>query len=895
MVEECEPLFSIIIAAYNVEQYIEESVESVLKQKFDKKKIQIILVDDGSTDKTGDICDEITTKYPTLVEVIHQRNAGVAKARNAGLKRARGKYVNFLDADDLLGKNTLKKVSAFFNKHSHSTNVVAIPMRFFEAETGDHILNDKFEKGTRLVDLKDEPECKLLSASSSFIRKEVFNNGLIFDEKLTHAEDAKLIQTILLDKPTLGLVSDCIYYYRRRNTGSSAVQNSYKNKDWYGKINNNIYKYLINLAKKKCGYVPKFIQHVIAYDLQWRIKQNELPKDLLTKNEIIEYKKDIFEIFNNIDDDVIIEQKWMLIEPKFMLLTKKHKSLPMQKLVAGKVVFSYGETDFYDLADVMINIDEIKIEDNKLVIEGWTIHNMFMEENFSPVVIRVGEIVYDAETIERREETGDYSMDIRVFKRIGFMFKIPLSSEKKNIEIEILRRSVFGLLNAKTVIFQRFTPLTERLHSMYFNENGWTMKYRPGKIFLKKERKKIFKYEKWLILELLYRGERHAVVLRIVYYILSKFKRKPILLISDDRDRARDNGESFFNYINTKHKDSINSYFVINKDCADVKRLQKVGAIISPASFKHKILFLLADYNLMSIMPKDMFLPFGDHTYCYANLVSNTKNIFLQHGVTKGNISKEFNKYNYNLTGFVTSSKKEADSIKKLKKEYFYNDDTVWLTGMPRFDILSNAKNKDEKLILIMPTWRRWILNKYNSALDIWEMSGDFKKTDFFLFYNKLINHPKLLEYLDKKQYKISFILHPSMSHFINDFDNNNYVNIYDGNIDYSSVFSEGALLVTDYSSNAFDFAYLKKPVIYTHFDSKRYFSGEHIEKKGYFDYQKDGFGEIKYTVDETVETIMRYIKSGCKMKKKYEEKVDSFFTYKDRKSCERIYKKLNL
>ena len=102
------------MAVYNVEQFLEEAIDSVIKQDIGfKDNVQLILVDDGSEDQSGVICDKYFEKYPNNIKVIHKENGGVSSARNEGLKHVLGKYINFLDSDDTLSPNTLSLVYDF--------------------------------------------------------------------------------------------------------------------------------------------------------------------------------------------------------------------------------------------------------------------------------------------------------------------------------------------------------------------------------------------------------------------------------------------------------------------------------------------------------------------------------------------------------------------------------------------------------------------------------------------------------------------------------------------------------------------------------------------------------------------------------------------------------------
>lgn len=102
------PFFSILIPVYNVEKYLSVCLESVLQQSF--TDYEIILVDDGSKDSSGQICDEYAVRYPNIIRVLHKENQGQISARVAGLQLAKGNYVCFLDSDDCWMENTLSRL-----------------------------------------------------------------------------------------------------------------------------------------------------------------------------------------------------------------------------------------------------------------------------------------------------------------------------------------------------------------------------------------------------------------------------------------------------------------------------------------------------------------------------------------------------------------------------------------------------------------------------------------------------------------------------------------------------------------------------------------------------------------------------------------------------------------
>ena len=114
-------MFSIITAFYNTELYLAECIDSVINQSLDfKKNVQLILVDDGSSDDSTEIALKYRDLYPENIILLSQENKGPSSARNLGLEYATGKYVNFLDSDDKLELNALENVLTFFNSNENS-------------------------------------------------------------------------------------------------------------------------------------------------------------------------------------------------------------------------------------------------------------------------------------------------------------------------------------------------------------------------------------------------------------------------------------------------------------------------------------------------------------------------------------------------------------------------------------------------------------------------------------------------------------------------------------------------------------------------------------------------------------------------------------------------------
>ena len=152
------------------------------------------------------------------------------------------------------------------------------------------------------------------------------------------------------------------------------------------------------------------------------------------------------------------------------------------------------------------------------------------------------------------------------------------------------------------------------------------------------------------------------------------------------------------------------------------------------------------------------------------------------------------------------------------------------------------------------------------------------------------MNDQTLLAVMKKYHLTGEFFLHPALAAQLHDFRDNEVFRVAQPPYNYNRAFAEGNLLVTDYSSVAFDFAYLGKPVLYTQFDHDEINSGQHIFTKNYITSEKDGFGPVVYNYDSTIREIVKLIENNFKMLAKHQRRSDEFYFYRDQKNCHRLF-----
>ena len=186
-------LFSVIMAIYSTGRYLNDSINSLVNQTINfEKNIQLILVNDGSIDRSEEICLNYKIMYPNNIIYIKLVHSGVSRARNEGINYAKGLYINFLDPDDKWDYKAFKYILLFYKVHKN-VNLVAGRLKFFEASENYHCLDYKFYK-TRIVNLTEEYNCIHQSVSSSFFKNTLIK-GQRFKEGVFYGEDTRFVDT----------------------------------------------------------------------------------------------------------------------------------------------------------------------------------------------------------------------------------------------------------------------------------------------------------------------------------------------------------------------------------------------------------------------------------------------------------------------------------------------------------------------------------------------------------------------------------------------------------------------------------------------------------------------------------------------------------------------------
>ncbi len=871
---------AVVIPVYNVENYLEETIESVINQTIGfRENIQLILVNDESPDNSGAICETYEKKYPQNVIYVKQKNAGVAAARNKGLEYVNAEYVNFLDSDDVWELDALEKGVNVLAENT-DVDVAAFRCQYFEATESYHMLDYRFKEGNHVIDIFETPENILVHCSSAVIREEAIDD-LCFDESLRISEDTKFMYELIMKKGKYYAIADSKYMYRKRLEGTSALQTSLQKRYYYNDTIERAHLYLMNRSIERYGEVIPFVQYFVMYEFQWRIKYGLA--DFLTQEEKTRYVNNIRMAISMIDTRIIAKQKNMNNAWKFLVLRIKYgDKLPALTQIDEDNNLVIDGEKFFSFNKFLNHATELEVQNNELMIIGFIQFACDAELYYrcdGKEYIKI-----DTYEVKNGVQFGEWCVH-----KDGFRVYINIS-EVREIEFYLrLHGKFYRLRNT----FEHYSKLNN-VQGHYYCENGYLLRWKDKRrtVCIQKNPSKftqLLKELKYLAILVKRHNMMKVACKRMLARLYGLFHKKDEIWLFADREfMARDNAEALYQYI-LKQPDMKNRkmYFVVNENTDDYLRLKKYGNVVSYHTLKYEILFLNAMFLISSHADGYVNNPFEKNRKWYIDLFC-FKYIYLTHGILLHDSSHWLTRTNKNFALNVTTSPYEYKSI--IDGYYYFEERELLKTGMPRLDNLYRSDEKLERKLLFMPSWRSTLVGDVIPNTQRRRTNPRFKESEYYCFYQRLLSDNRLIECLQQNNIKIKFCVHPSFRAQLEDFkllENSVVEMAIDVDSQYEAVSSLG--IVTDYSSAACDFAYLKKPVVYANFDYDHIYD-VHYYSKSYFDYDENGFGPNATNYEDILAAIIKMVDDGFAVEDKYLERMNQFFFYVDGNNCQRVY-----
>lgn len=731
------------------------------------------------------------------------------------------------------------------------------------------------------------------------------NNLLSFNEELAYCK-AELFATKYLEKSSKGLVVSNMRYTTGRGLDeSSPKMGQSHNKDWYFSTTKG---YLANLIND--GKLSKIAQFGFLYLSCTRFLSNKNEHVKLvfdSDEEREEYLSEVGKGMNLVSDEILFMRSNALkldrnLRRYFAMLRNPDKELEFEYTRLGsKGVIRLKDSKYGIVNEIsglrpLINTLEYRKEQGK---QGLFIK--FSLPDYLPWAECKFRFVnnYNGEISEHKaEKTTELAaittfFDKEIFRRDAYECFVPLNNaEAQGISLHL---SIFGDDYETKLFFEDNwqSKLEDENEIKYWYFAGHIARLKGNAILITKADNEARgraedAYIKYIEdkFEATPSDSKDKEELSLVLkwrkaYMkaLPEMKNRRIWVYYDKSYKAGDNGEYAIKYAVTQD-DGIEKVYFIEKDSKDGERLIKEGyKVVEPGSDEGAFYALFAEVIFMTHIPPFLKLGFKKDKLIYFRDLLSPKIIRMYHGypITR---SSSYAQMGSNAAAVVVASNYERELY--TNEDNCFKDEQIIPSGNPRYDdLVDDSRNQ----ILIAPTWRPALVGK-TAPNGKTEYNPKFKESSFYRLYNKVLTDEKLLSVARRKGYKIKLFFHPKFEAQTVDFETTDVVEALSPteDMDYVTIMKQSNLMVTDFSSVQYDFAYMRKPVVYYQDTALPYWRITN------FYYENIGFGEICKSADELIEVLCGYIENDCRIKEEYRGRYESFFVQSDRQSGKRLY-----
>ena len=826
-----------------------------------------------------------------------------AEAYHQMAEKAEGDYCAFIEVGDVISEN-LAEILTNGITICPGHHVYMIAKTFANATKGAFrnflkVTDSKKElKSFYVIDLKNKYDCYPFTFAGTILKTDILKKRNVNASLGLEMERDFFLRYLAEEMKVVYLPGVEYTAYEYEEHDITFYRGLYM-QEWYFDSITEFWMPFLTEMKEKYGRIPVFIQYNFMYSIHARFEGNmdNRNKHVIEEGHGEEYLELIGRSLGLIEESIMLNRnkiaacitgdtmKWV-----YGILRNGQDYKFQRFFLAGKIYYGIGDTLFNSVMSLSTNILFINYRAGKLEIDG-TVHPI-LYSMADEIYFKYNNVKYKIEYNGRYGLTKAFGAAI--CKRHSFHLSIPVA--KKN-ETAISCEAKFGTQIETITLsfpshFSRVCGAFANSHWFFGDNREYMMtSERRSMVIRKVSKSQKFVKELKLLKDMFKKNNwtRKYVIFRMLYFICRPFMtRKPIWMYIDKIYKGGDSSEYLYKYASAQNSKDIKHYYLVDKKSTDYKRLKKEGyKPLVRDSLKHRLVFLYADMMVISNSTVYAFNGYKLKNSAFIRDLPHFHVCCVQHGMSIQKIAIAQNRLRDNLRLYFCASKYEIENLSRPVYDYV-GYDALKLTGVPRYDGL---KDRAKKQIMISPTWRmQAAMPVRTSESEQRDYNPLFKESEYFKVFNALINDKRLIDAAEKYGYRIKYVLHPIVSSQVDDFDKNDFVDIVPavGDMSYEDMFCESSLMVTDFSGIQFDFAYMRKPLVYLHHKD----IPQHYEE-GTFHYDTMAFGEICHDNDELIDTLIEYMQNDCKMKPEYVKRADDFFYYRDHNNCERIYKEM--
>lgn len=873
--EEKMPAISIIVPVYNKISSLRSCVESLDRQTISHGEMEVILVDDGSTDGSSELCDRLQRDY-SFITVIHKENGGVSSARNAGMDGAKGRYIMFVDADDAISSSTAKALVDCFDSICDKVDVVTYPLRYLNPQTGSKRPHKREEwlKDKGVYDLEHYPY--VVQTTMNVCVKNRGVDNILFDRDLKMGEDQLFILKNIAAKAAIGFVPEAEYTYVKDGSNSSRVGNNplFAFDDMM-----KLYGEYLRIGNED-PRLREYTLQTILYNVDWRLRSDLLFPAFCDGEERERQEGRLSRVMRAIPFQSFCNSPY---------LSEYHKAFLFKRygFLGNDAKIEYGEHAAYvasrdgfawetTLPKVMLS--RVLEKGGKLFFSGRLMGPTLLFEGKPSLTLRKGSKVIGL-------PLGPCSFDyceakVKTAKGYGVSFDSALpgkGSEKLEFVLSVPGHESFAVA-AESALRRHNAFVSSDRHTLYFRH----FKVMLGDRGIVVSRRSLLDSLSAFADRLL--SDRAAIAKRAAVKLFKWRNRGKEIWLYADLPSSANEGNALTQFIHdVKQDDEIARYYVTDHGDELTKRHPELeGRILTCESHEHVCCALSAKVVLASYLENFTFRPVSQKTYDgLGDLVDEQELIYLQHGILHAHMPWYFSYDRILFDKIVVSTQFE---IENLTKNYCFPGSALIPCGMPRFDELDSSPKRHLKKIAFIPSWRGYLLA--GKASERIELDDSFLKSRYFTETAKFIRLVQESGVLREHGYTMELKLHPNFQCYAKLFE------LEDGVVSLApSSIDEGdySIVVTDFSSYVYDFVYVGCQVMYFVPDYVEFKAGLNQYSELDLPFDK-GFGPLCISAEEAVEKLVSLVERidvggsasvSCK----------EFFLSHEKDRCENLYR----